>query len=85
MYLHLTLGMKLVYQSTVFLSRSSISLGLPPLPSNLLYLPAVLQGCILVTLLYEAAKGFFPDSSEGTNVAFVFVLISIEGVCGGLA
>ncbi|KAI0049514.1 batten's disease protein Cln3 [Auriscalpium vulgare] len=76
---------QLVYQSTVFLSRSSISLGLPPLPARLIYLPAVIQGCILATLAYEAAVGVFSDSSEGLSIVLVFTLISIEGVCGGLA
>ncbi|KAJ8082239.1 battenin CLN3 protein [Marasmius tenuissimus] len=48
---------KLVYQTTVFLSRSSISLGLPPLPEKLLPLPAIAQGIILSLLVYESAVG----------------------------
>ncbi|KAG6857514.1 hypothetical protein H0H87_002139 [Tephrocybe sp. NHM501043] len=48
---------QLVYQTTVFLSRSSISLGIPPLPARLLSLPAVLQAVILVILAFESAVG----------------------------
>ncbi|KAI0319351.1 batten's disease protein Cln3 [Amylostereum chailletii] len=76
---------QLVYQSSVFLSRSSISLGLPPLPARLLYLPAVVQGIILFTLFTESALGLVPESSEGLAVTFVFLLISLEGICGGSA
>ncbi|KAJ8463342.1 hypothetical protein ONZ51_g10318 [Trametes cubensis] len=78
---------QLVYQSTVFLSRSSISLGLPPLPGRLLSLPAIVQGVILSTLAFESAVGIFGDSDarEGWSFAFVFLLIAIEGICGGLA
>ncbi|KAI8974779.1 batten's disease protein Cln3 [Trametes punicea] len=79
---------QLIYQSTVFLSRSSISLGLPPLPGRLLPLPAIVQGVILSTLAYESAVGVFgddDDAREGWSFAFVFLLIAIEGICGGLA
>ncbi|KAA1471891.1 batten's disease protein Cln3 [Dentipellis sp. KUC8613] len=76
---------QLVYQATVFLSRSSISMGLPPLPARLLPLPAVVQACILLVLAYEAAVGFWPDASEGLNIAMVFLLIALEGICGGSA
>ncbi|KAH9848813.1 batten's disease protein Cln3 [Lenzites betulinus] len=76
---------QLVYQSTVFLSRSSISLGLPPLPGRLLPLPAIVQGVILCTLAYESAAGIFGDAHAGISFALVFLLICVEGVCGGLA
>ncbi|KAI0752633.1 batten's disease protein Cln3 [Daedaleopsis nitida] len=76
---------QLVYQTTVFLSRSSITLGLPPLPGKLLSLPAIVQGFILTTLAVESAVGFFGDEHEGLSFAFAFLLISIEGICGGLA
>ncbi|KAI1792781.1 batten's disease protein Cln3 [Ganoderma leucocontextum] len=76
---------QLVYQSTVFLSRSSITLGLPPLPGKLLSAPAILQGIILTILAFESAVGIFSDADEGASFAFVFLLISIEGICGGLA
>ncbi|KAL1948617.1 hypothetical protein VTO73DRAFT_10423 [Trametes versicolor] len=76
---------QLVYQTTVFLSRSSISLGLPPLPGRLLSLPAIIQGAILCTLAFESAVGIFGDAHEGVSFALVFLLICVEGVCGGLA
>ncbi|KAI0823514.1 batten's disease protein Cln3 [Trametes gibbosa] len=76
---------QLVYQSTVFLSRSSISLGLPPLPRQLLPLPAIVQSLILCTLAYESARGIFGDAHSGLSFALVFFLICVEGVCGGLA
>jgi battenin len=76
---------QLVYQTTVFLSRSSISLGLPPLPARLLSLPAFVQGAILFILAIESAVGIFGDDSEGLSFSLVFLLISIEGFCGGLA
>ena len=76
---------QLVYQTTVFLSRSSISLGLPPLPEKLLPLPAITQGIILSLLVFESAVGFAADDFEATNIAIVFALISLEGICGGLA
>ena len=74
-----------MYQVTVFLSRSSISLGFPPLPEKLLPAPAVIQLAILLTLVYESAIGIFGDSSEGASFYLVFLLVSIEGTCGGLA
>jgi len=75
----------LVYQSTVFVSRSTISLGIPPLPEKLLSLPAVAQFLILVTLAYESAVGIFSDDHPASSIFLVFLLISIEGMCGGLA
>ncbi|KAG6333470.1 hypothetical protein ID866_5619 [Astraeus odoratus] len=76
---------QLVYQTTVFMSRSTISLGIPPLPTRLLPLPAVVQLMILITLAYESAVGIFAEDHEGWSILFVFILISIEGICGGLA
>lgn len=76
---------QLVYQATVFLSRSSISLGLPALPTRLLFIPALTQAVILFLLVLESAFGFFSPEYEGLNIFFIFVLISIEGICGGLA
>ncbi|KAI6018333.1 batten's disease protein Cln3 [Pisolithus marmoratus] len=76
---------QLVYQTTVFISRSTISIGIPPIPVRLLSLPAVVQLAILITLAYESAFGIFSEDHEGRSIAFVFVLVSIEGICGGLA
>lgn len=44
----------LTYQSFVFLSRSSLSLGFPPIPRLLLPLPAIFQGVILGLLTIQA-------------------------------
>ncbi|KAF8065266.1 batten's disease protein Cln3 [Lyophyllum atratum] len=76
---------QLVYQTTVFFSRSSISIGLPPLPARLLPLPAILQSLILIVLAFESAVGLFPESANGASIMAVFLLISLEGICGGLA
>jgi len=86
---------QLVYQSAVFLSRSSISLGIPAFPSRFLPMPAVIQLAVLIILTFESATGLFesgsgvvnPDTErwEGASVAIVFVLVTIEGICGGLA
>ncbi|KAJ7057155.1 batten's disease protein Cln3 [Mycena amicta] len=77
---------QLVYQTTVFLSRSSISIGVPPLPARLLSLPAIIQFGIFLTLTFESALGVFPsDSDEAWSIVFVFLLISLEGICGGSA
>ncbi|KAG6849848.1 hypothetical protein H0H93_004342 [Arthromyces matolae] len=76
---------QLVYQIPVFFSRSSISLGFPPLPSRLLALPAIIQGFLFLILSYEAGVGIYNESSSAASIFTVFVLITIEGVCGGLA
>nr|GAT43301.1 batten's disease protein [Mycena chlorophos] len=77
---------QLVYQTTVFLSRSSISIGIPPLPARLLSLPAIIQFGIFLTLAFESALGIFPtDADEAWSIVLVFLLISLEGICGGSA
>ncbi|KZV95981.1 batten's disease protein Cln3 [Exidia glandulosa HHB12029] len=77
---------QLVYQTSVFLSRSSISLGIPPLPARLLPLPAIVQAFILAILALESGLGLFADNSDVSIPLFlIFVLISAEGICGGLA
>ncbi|KAJ7777956.1 batten's disease protein Cln3 [Mycena maculata] len=77
---------QLVYQTTVFLSRSSISIGIPPLPARLLSLPAIIQAVILLLLTVESAVGLFPsDADEAWSITAVFLLISLEGICGGSA
>jgi battenin len=77
---------QLVYQTTVFLSRSSISLGLPALPSHLLPLPAMLQSLVLMALLCESALGLFGQGDGGAgSIVAVFSLVCVEGICGGLA
>ncbi|KAG6867096.1 hypothetical protein C0993_006867 [Termitomyces sp. T159_Od127] len=76
---------QLVYQTTVFLSRSSITLGIPPLPASLLSLPAVLQALIFAILAFESAVGLFSRDDGAVSIITVFLLISLEGFCGGLA
>ncbi|EIW79659.1 batten's disease protein Cln3 [Coniophora puteana RWD-64-598 SS2] len=76
---------QLVYQASVFLSRSSISFGLPPIPERLLPAPAFVQLGILFVLVIESALGIFSEDREGRSFALVFLLIGIEGICGGLA
>ncbi|KAF8810347.1 batten's disease protein Cln3 [Phlegmacium glaucopus] len=76
---------QLIYQTTVFLSRSSISLGIPALPARLIPLPAIIQSIIFLALMYESAIGFFGDESESLSIFLVFTLISLEGLCGGSA
>ncbi|KAG6890359.1 hypothetical protein C0992_002083 [Termitomyces sp. T32_za158] len=78
---------QLVYQIPVFLSRSSISFGIPPLPSRLLPLPAIIQGLLFLILTYESAVGIYDsDASAGAaSIVTVFLLITVEGICGGLA
>jgi len=46
----------------------------------------------MVTLMYEAAIGIFSPGTGGPNgegealsIWFVFFLICLEGICGGLA
>jgi battenin len=76
---------QLVYQATVCASRSSLALGLPALPPRLLPLPALVQAGILALLGVEAARGVFAGQSDGGAAAGVFLLVALEGVCGGLA
>ncbi|THH28989.1 hypothetical protein EUX98_g5197 [Antrodiella citrinella] len=76
---------QLVYQTTVFFSRSSITLGMPPIPRRLLPVPAAVQAVILTILIIESAVGIFGDENEGLSFTLVFLLISLEGICGGLA
>jgi battenin len=60
-------------------------MGIAPLPTSLLPLPAIFQGFIFLALTFESAVGFYSDASEGASIATVFILITIEGICGGLA
>ncbi|WVR08926.1 hypothetical protein IAU60_005985 [Kwoniella sp. DSM 27419] len=86
----------LTYQTFVFLSRSSLSLSVPPLPLRYLPVPSMIQFMVL-TLLYLQSKHFVFSSaaftppndppSEGVDrtITIVFLLICLEGLCGGLA
>lgn len=83
-------------QTFVFISRSSLSLGLPPLPRSLLPLPTILQFFVLILLSFQARSFIFstaaytppaPEPKAGVDRAItaVFLLICIEGLCGGTA
>jgi len=58
-------------------------------------MPAIIQLCVLIILSLESATGLFESGSgvaqkfgeswEGVSVAVVFLLIGLEGICGGLA
>lgn len=70
-------------------------MGIPPIPSKFLCIPALIQLMVLIILGFESATGLFesagsiasPDTEgwEGASVAAVFLLIAMEGICGGLA
>ncbi|WVQ73601.1 hypothetical protein IAR50_003180 [Cryptococcus sp. DSM 104548] len=91
-------------QTFVFISRSSLSIGLPPLPRRLLSLPAILQFIVLSLLFLQARSFFFssPAYTPGSGIGlgpgggggpseggvdraiwFVWLLICLEGLCGG--
>ncbi|QRW13447.1 batten disease protein CLN3 [Ceratobasidium sp. AG-Ba] len=81
---------QLIYQAFVFLSRSSISLGMPALPAGMLPVPSIVQGFIMSFLALEAATGFLsggqPESTtQGSVLPILMLLIATEGICGGLA
>ncbi|WVW79495.1 hypothetical protein I302_101464 [Kwoniella bestiolae CBS 10118] len=86
----------LTYQTFVFLSRSSLSLSLPPIPLRFLPLPSIIQFLVLSSLYLQAKHFIFsspsytPPETPPTNgvdrsISMVFLLICIEGLCGGLA
>lgn len=83
-------------QTFVFISRSSLSIGLPPIPKRFLPLPTVIQFFVLVLLTMQSRFFFFstpeytppnPEPSTGVDRAItaVFLLTCLEGLCGGSA
>ncbi|KAL7421274.1 battenin CLN3 protein [Cryptotrichosporon argae] len=74
----------LTYQTFVFVSRSSLSLGLPPLPRRLLPLPALTQLAVLAALATQA-RAFVLGDEGARAITPVFLLVCLEGLCGGLA
>jgi battenin len=83
-------------QSFVFLSRSSLSLGLPPIPKRLLPVPTIIQFFVLLLLSLQASRFIFASSvftppneppSQGVDrsITVVFLLMCLEGMCGGSA
>lgn len=74
---------QLVYQTFVFLSRSSISMfRLPAIPKEYLWLPAILQSTLLGLQISESVYSWFRTSIASP---LVIVLICIEGLAGGAA
>ncbi|PWY97749.1 CLN3-domain-containing protein [Testicularia cyperi] len=74
---------QLVYQTFVFLSRSSISIfGLPAIPKRFLWVPALLQTGLLGLLTSESLYAWFRPSIASP---LVIVLICVEGLAGGSA
>lgn len=80
----------------MFISRSSLSLGLPPIPKHLLPLPTVIQFFVLVLMTLQARSFIFstpeytppaPEPTSGVDraITIVFLLSCLEGLCGGSA
>ncbi|GAA5976819.1 hypothetical protein JCM5350_007257 [Sporobolomyces pararoseus] len=78
---------QLLYQTFVFISRSSLSiLHLPPLPISLLPLPTILQLVILFLTILESTSGVFVRIfGENGAVWWTGGLVCCEGLCGGAA
>ncbi|GAA6039616.1 hypothetical protein JCM8097_002216 [Rhodosporidiobolus ruineniae] len=78
---------QLLYQTFVFISRSSLSiLHLPPLPLRLLPLPTLLQLLILALTLLEASTSLFVRLfGEHGATWLTAALVCCEGLCGGAA
>lgn len=82
-------------QSFVFLSRSTLSLGLPAIPKRYLALPSLIQFFVLVLLSLQSSHSIFssaaytppapPPQGVDRTITIVFLLICLEGLCGGSA
>jgi battenin len=83
-------------QTFVFLSRSSLSLGLPPVPRRLLPLPSIVQFSVLSLLTLQSSRFIFsssaytppnppPEYGVDRSITFAFLLMCLEGLCGGSA
>lgn len=74
---------QLTYQTFVFLSRSSISIfRLPAIPKKFLWVPAMLQGLLLILLTTESIYAWFRESIASP---LAIVLVCVEGLAGGSA
>ncbi|GAA5887570.1 hypothetical protein JCM16303_004247 [Sporobolomyces ruberrimus] len=78
---------QLLYQTFVFISRSSLSiLHLPPLPLFLLPLPTLLQLVILSLTILESTTSIFVNLFGESGATWVTIgLVCGEGLCGGAA
>ncbi|PWN33942.1 batten's disease protein Cln3 [Meira miltonrushii] len=74
---------QLTYQTFVFLSRSSISIfRMPAIPKRYLWVPAILQGLLLIILTTESIYAWFRASIASP---LSIVLVCVEGLAGGSA
>ncbi|KAM0792898.1 hypothetical protein ACM66B_002659 [Microbotryomycetes sp. NB124-2] len=78
---------QLVYQTFVFISRSSLSiLRLPPIPIPFLPLPTLFQLGLLAVTTLQASTLFISNSLGEAGATWVtFVLVACEGLAGGSA
>ncbi|KAH9464635.1 hypothetical protein Pst134EB_004157 [Puccinia striiformis f. sp. tritici] len=78
---------QLTYQIFVFFSRSSMAIfRFPALPRRLIPLPSMIQVLIFSVLLMEGSSSFLSGIVPKDWIYFlIFAIISIEGICGGLA
>ena len=78
----------------MFISRSSLTLGLPPIPRRYLAVPALLQFLVLSLLSLQACRFIFsspaytppapePVTGVDRSITFAFILICLEGLFGG--
>ena len=82
------------HRPNLFLSRSSLSFGIPPLPRRYLPVPAVVQFFVLSLLILQSSNFIFsppaftppaipPAQGIDRTITFVFLLICLEGLCAG--
>lgn len=78
---------QLTYQIFVFFSRSSIAiLRFPPMPKSLISLPSLIQVFIFSIILLESSHQILSNLVTSEFIyTVIFALISLEGICGGLA
>ena len=78
----------LIYQTGVFISRSSLSiLHLPPLPIRLLPLPTLFQLALLALTSLQSLFAYLQSSLGSENAAIWATLgmVALEGLAGGAA
>ncbi|MBW0464303.1 hypothetical protein O181_004018 [Austropuccinia psidii MF-1] len=78
---------QLTYQTFVFISRSSMAIfRLPPLPKALIPLPSIIQVFLFLIILLESSSQILVKLfSSNWIYTILFILISLEGICGGTA
>ena len=78
---------QLLYQTFVFISRSSLSIfHLPPLPLSLLPLPTLIQLLILSLTILESTTSIFVKFFGESGATWITIgLVCCEGLAGGSA